>query len=489
MPGIFIMRTSIPLTLTPYIREAIIIHVCAFAAAGLYALIETAAYQSPELVALRGVSFAAATALYLWSLYLTARSCHDHEALKPIVILTTTVLLELMVFSLALLKEEPSHVPSSFFEHVDYYGVAFYAVFFITLTFLAAPLAWHCARLEKPVHDSPDAYALINRALEIHALFMLLLTAVLLPPALFLYCVSSTELEQPKSWRQEYLEICPDFVRDHTADILSLLNSNFYQSLHLRILENGWASTEHLESQLTAEPTFELAALKGLLNRPADVALPVALGISANRYYSGGEYIHRAVGILMNNFREEQIRAFLNPDASLALQFRKAFIYEIRKRGLEQYIGDLKTLAMDGNNYEAAMATLATLLPKNEFDELWTIYLCNSDEVMRRRAIHILYMFHGDPHQFMLQCLDRSSPEIAASLLKYFKEPVAVQYHHLVKNDAWMKRMTEYSMSIHENLRRQADEWLGKNVKENAFRRTPITTNAGTKKSLSQSAE
>jgi hypothetical protein len=454
------MKNSSPQTLTPNLREAVIIHLCAIATVGLFALLEAVTHQSPEIVALRGVVFAAGAALFLWSLYLTSRSCNEGEALKPIVAFVVIILLELLIYSFSLLKEEPTKASGTFFEQVDYYGCAFYAVFFITLTFLAAPLAWHCARVEKPIHDNPDAYALINRALEIQALFMLLLTAVLLPPSLFLYCASSAELEQLKSWRQEYLEHCPDFVRDNTSDMLSLLNSSFSKSLHLRILENGWASTEHLESQLTGESLFESAALKGLLQKPADVALPVALGIAVNRYYSGSAYTHRAVDLVMRHSDSEQIHQFLNPETPLANKFREALISVIRAQGLEEYVRDLKRLAAEDINHEAALLALATLLPRSEFDDVWITYLCSSYEPMREQAVRLAHIFKSNPTRLMLDCLDRSNAVIAASLLKRCRDTTSYYNYDYCSNDEWNKRMDELACSADENVRSEANEWL-----------------------------
>jgi hypothetical protein len=452
------MRTSSAPALTPNIREAITVHICAVAAAGLFALLDSATYQRPELVALKGMVFAAAVALFLWSIYLTARSCHDGEALKPVVVFVVVILLELMIFSSSLLYNEPSYAPGAFFEYVDYYGCAFYAVFFITLTFLAAPLAWHCVRAESPVHECPDAHELINRAIEVHSLFMLLLTAVLLPPVLFLYCASTVELNRPQTWRHEYLEHCPDFVRDTTADMLALLNSNSNKSLRLRILNNGWTSAEHLESQLTAEPLFESAALNGLLHKPADIAMPVAMGISKNRYYSGGIHIERAANLVMSFSGDAQIRVFLNPETPLAHHFRAALIYEIRAGRHEQYIGDLKELPLNGYNRKAALNALATLMPANELEVLWPVYLCSSEEWLREEAVRLLANYKTDPIRTMLRALDRSNAEIAAWLLRHYRG--ATPYNDFYAKDLWIERMNELSLSPDVNLQSAARQWL-----------------------------
>jgi hypothetical protein len=454
------MKISSQPALTPNFREAIIIHICAIAAAGLFTLLETATYQRPEVVALKGMLFAAAVALFLWSLYLAARSCHEGEPLKPVVVFVVIILLELMVFSCSLLYEKPSYSPGAFFEYADYYGCAFYAVFFITLTFLAAPLAWHCARLESPVHESPDAYGLINRAIEIHALFLLLLTAVLLPPALFLYCVSSAELKQPKTWRHEYLEYCPDFVRDTTADMLSLLNTNSNKSLHLRILENGWASAEHLESELTAEPLFESAALKALLQKPAQIALPFALGIAANRYYSGGQCINRAVELTLNYAQDAQISAMLRPETPMARRFRERLIGQIPARELVRYTGALEKLAMDDLYQEPALRSLAYLMPENKFFEVWASYLCSPDELLRQRAIGLLRTLQPKVVQLVLNCVDRSNDQIVASLLRNFREATSREKLNYDYLEDWMQRMDELACSACENVRSEANEWL-----------------------------
>ncbi|MGD0090661.1 MAG: hypothetical protein ABSE73_12140 [Planctomycetota bacterium] len=219
-----------------------------------------------------------------------------------------------------------------------------------------------------------------------------LLTALLLPFPLFLYCVSWSSMHwRVHNWKTWVMENTPIFVAEPAAGALTLSSHKAAVDLYYHALMSGRVSRKRLLSEVNStDYIIQECAFTGLELADPQAALSVADQIGQGSIFAWmTDLLQRAGNMIGRRGTREQIRYFLDqdttespPDAAFmkglldALDIRRAFLPELTS-----------SCKKTSTSREHGLMILAERLPPKDLPGVWAEFLADSDPLRRQQAI------------------------------------------------------------------------------------------------------
>ena len=277
-------------------------------------------------------------------------------------------------------------------------GLPVFVPFGMLVSLVAAPVAFWRARRAEFAEIASKMPEWRNRRRWKHrfawyAGIFTILTVLLLPWPLFVFCAASAHYNYPRSnfpdhWRNSFARHTPDFIRNTVAFLLEQSTLNPLVALHEKIVHNGYLSQSELQRHLNgASRVLNRRALNGISMSKPDVALEFALEIADGRRTCTYPMTYDAGRIMGENGSAEQIRYCLEHANSPPAYFRLSLLNALNGDEPREQI--LLMLLADQNpetRYEAARLIYHISEPEM-YSRLCLACLKHSDVLIRYGAI------------------------------------------------------------------------------------------------------
>jgi len=451
-------------------RNAAIVHGLAFVAAGaagagVYAVQGS---SSDDAGVILGVGLAAVAVLWLWSGVLAIRALWKAE--RPIwpVLVLGLMLLELCPLALAFWFEQYS------------YGIPVLFPFFTLATFIAVPIAvWRVRRTEKSAaqaaHPQWTRRQRWKRGLLWYGAVSGLLTILLLPWPLFLYCATSGPFDEyeprnlTEDWRDSVIAVLPQFVRDGTSEAVFRVAPATTKPLNpmvYGVLCNGQLSKPKLIECLSLPSPYDRIALQQLDKVDRAVALEFSERIGRLQFPPGGipsnNLLDQAGYLIGLHGSVAQVTYYLqNPSSSPAM--RRCILLAYRTNPRPELQPFIEEVARSGTAPDASIAVraLANVAPAKDVERFFLELLNGPAPGSRLAAVQRIGSIKNSEvrEKLELTCLNHTDPLVRYEvLLRSFFE---IQPATAAQTARWLERADRLLDEPNLNLRRCAVQALG----------------------------